>query len=298
MNILVAENRNNCLKSIIVDLRSKFPNPSIITVNSDNYYEVLKILETKPILTKGWLVMLHPKLSVQQMAHIMDMGNLNVIHISNPHKAKELHESLVENGVECRYFDNTQATKEDLVAYVESNLNITYEDAVYLVNRHIGNRDKANVSKVIHSVTILSTLDKVTKKEIQNYTTRFNSVGVPQLVERILGLPNPRNTKQLVEVIYKYKYGFGHLLKYIKKEINLYISLFDLIRTGDLDLTNYQTFEFTDKELKRLAPYKIKKIIESYSYLSYDKLYLIKLKIDSIQNKRSSIYELIMMIGG
>lgn len=298
MNILVAENRNNCLKSIISDVKNKFPNPSIITVNSDNYYEVLKLLETRPILTKGWLVMLNPRLSVQQIAHIMDMDNLNVIHIPNPHKAKELHEKLLEHGVECRYFDNTQATKEDLINYVLDNLNIADEDAIYLVNRHIGNREKANVSKVIHSVTVLSTLDKVTRKDIQNYTTRFNTVGVPQVVERILGLPNTRSTKQLVEVVHRYRFGFSHLLKYIRKEIDLYIKLFELIRVGDLDLTNYQTFEFDDKELKKLAPYKVKRIIDSYAYLSYDKLYLIKLKVDSIDSRRSSIYELIMMIGG
>ena len=293
MNILVVENKNSCIKSIIGDLRSRFPNPSILTVDSRNFFESKNILETPPVLTKKWLVFLNPRLSIKQMAHIMEGDNLNVIHLSRVNKGEELYEQLLNEGVNIQYFDNTKASKEDLIDYVLDNLNINSVDAKYLCGRHI-----YNMKKIIESVSILKYFDNVTRKEIKNYTDRFNKVGVPQLVENLLGLPNCKSKNQVVEVIYRYRYGFDHLLKYVKAELECYIEVFDLIRCGDLSLENFQTYEFTNKSLKKLSRYKIKNIIESFQYLSYDKLYLMKVKVEQIAPNKSSLYELIMLLGG
>lgn len=293
MNILVVENKNSCIKSIVGDLRSRFPNPSILTVDSRNFFESKNILETPPVLTKKWLVFLNPRLSIKQMAHIMEGDNLNVIHLSSVNKGEELYEQLLNEGVNIQYFDNTKASKEDLIDYVLDNLNINSVDAKYLCGRHM-----YNMKKIIESVSILKYFDNVTRKEIKNYTDRFNKVGVPQLVENLLGLPNCKSKKQVVEVIYRYRYGFDHLLKYVKAELECYIEVFDLIRCGDLSLENFQTYEFTNKSLKKLSRYKIKNIIESFQYLSYDKLYLMKVKVEQIAPNKSSLYELIMLLGG
>lgn len=293
MNILVVENKNSCIESIIADLRRKFPNPSILTVDSRNFYDSAKILESPPILTKNWLVFISPKLGIKQIAHIMEGGNLNVIHLNNIGQAKELRESLIEEGIDFSFYDNTRASKDKLIAYVMENLNIKDADAKYLCGRHM-----YNMKKIIESVSILKYFDNVTRKEIREYTERFNKVGVPQLVENLLGLPDCKSRKQVVDVIHRYRYGFDHLLTYIKKEINVYVEVFDLIMTGELTMENFQTFEFTTKNLKKLSSYKIKRIIEAYQYLSYDKLYLMKIKVEQIPPNKSSIYELIMLLGG
>lgn len=293
MNILVVENKSSCIKSIVGDLRSRFPNPSILTVDSRNFFDSKNILETPPVLTKKWLVFLNPRLSIKQMAHVMEGDNLNVIHLSNVGKGKELYEELLNEGVEISYCDNTKASKEDLIDYVLDNLNINAVDAKYLCGRHM-----YNMKKIIESVNILRYFDNVTKKEIRNYTERFNRIGIPQLVETLLGVPGCKSPKQVIEVIHRYRYGFDHLLTYVKNEIETYIETFDLIRCGDLSLENFQTYEFTSKNLKKVSRYKIKNIIESFQYLSYDKLYLMKVKVEQIAPNKSSLYELIMLLGG
>ena len=83
-----------------------YPNSSKINVNKNNYFECLKILDSPPVLTKKWLVVISPRLSSKQIASIMERDNNNVVPLSSKIKWQELGEELKELGVQYKLLDN------------------------------------------------------------------------------------------------------------------------------------------------------------------------------------------------
>lgn len=291
MNIVILEDSNYCIEPFISQF-SKFPNSSKITINSSNYFESVQLLKTPPVLTKDWLVLVSPRLSVNQMKSVFGLGNLNIVAVSTKGKFEEIVQEFKDEGIKFRTYNNLQPPKDKVLDYVMKELQISYELACYICNRH-----KFYLPKVMESVAILETLEEINKKSIQSYTVRYNSVWLTSITDKLLGIEKTKN-KKIVECIYRYRYGFDFLLKSIKKDLDIYEYAFSEISMGYLSLENYRDFESEYKGFKNLSNFRKLKIVESFEHLSYSKLYFIKLKVEAIESNPNCIYRLIELLGG
>ncbi|GAA0101598.1 hypothetical protein UT300012_23130 [Paraclostridium bifermentans] len=292
MNLLLLENPNYCIKPFLAQVTG-YPNSSRININNNNYFECLKIIETPPVLTKKWLVIISPRLSGKQIANLMERDNNNVVPLITKGKWQELAEELKDLGVNFKLLDNLNPNKDDIIEYVTKHLPITYEDAKYLAGRH-----RYYLPKVMESVDLLTGLDIVTREKIREYTDRFNSVWISSITENILGVDTKISKKRLVALIYDFRYGFDYVLTSIKNDLDMYMYIYSEMIDGNLTLENYIDFESDNKKFKNLPNFRKLKIIESFDVVSYDKLFYVKTKVESISNKPNNIYKLIKLIGG
>ena len=291
MNLLLAENPNYTIEPFMERLNT-VPNSSRMTINPRNYFECIQLLKNQPVLTKKWLCDINPRLSISQMKSILEKDNLNIIRVENKAKFEELSQTLLEEGVKFKTFNNLQPPKEKIIEYVHKSLNLDYETSKYLCNRH-----KFYLPKVMESVSILENVENVDKKAIQNYTVRYNSVYLSSITDKLLGLEKVSN-KKIIECIHRFRYGFDFILKSIKKDLEIYEYVFTEISFGSLTLENYLDFHGEHKGYNALPDFRKLKIIQAYEKLSYDKLYFIKLKVEEIDSNSSNIYKLIRLLGG
>lgn len=292
MNLVLLESPSHCIEPFLSKVKG-YPNSSKLNVNKNNYFECLKILESPPVLTKKWLVIISPRLSSKQIASIMERDNNNVVSLSSKLKWQEMCEELKEHGIPYKLLDNLNPPKEVILDYIQRELKVDLELAKY-----IGGRHRYHLPKVMESVTLLSDLDVITKKAIREYTTRFKNVWISSITENILGIDTKTSKKRLVELLYDFRFGFDYVLSTIKSELDLYDYVYSQIINGELTLENYLDYTSYNKKYNDLPDFKKLRLIESFDVVSYDKLFYIKTKVESIEGKSSNIYKLIKLIGG
>lgn len=292
MNLLLLESPTHCIEPFLSKVKG-YPNSSKININKNNYFECLKILDNPPVLTKKWLVVISPRLSSKQIASIMERDNNNVVPLSSKIKWQELGEELKELGIPYKLLDNLNPPKDVILAYIQKELNVDLDMAKY-----IGGRHRYHLPKVMETVTILSDLETITKKDVREYTTRFKNIWISSITENILGIDTKTSKKRLVELIYDFRYGFDYVLSTVKSELELYEYVYSRMIEGVLTLENYLDYESYNKKYNDLPDFRKLKLIESFDVVSYDKLYYVKTKVESIEGKTSNIYKLIKLIGG
>lgn len=292
MNLLLLESPTHCIEPFLSKVKG-YPNSSKININKNNYFECLKILDNPPVLTKKWLVVISPRLSSKQIASIMERDNNNVVPLSSKIKWQELGEELKELGIPYKLLDNLNPPKDVILAYIQKELNVDLDMAKY-----IGGRHRYHLPKVMETVTILSDLETITKKDVREYTTRFKNIWISSITENILGIDTKTSKKRLVELIYDFRYGFDYVLSTVKSELELYEYVYSRMIEGVLTLENYLDYESYNKKYNDLPDFRKLKLIESFDIVSYDKLYYVKTKVESIEGKTSNIYKLIKLIGG
>lgn len=292
MNLLLLESPTHCIEPFLSKVKG-YPNSSKININKNNYFECLKILDNPPVLTKKWLVVISPRLSSKQIASIMERDNNNVVPLSSKIKWQELGEELKELGIPYKLLDNLNPPKDVILDYIQKELNVDLDMAKY-----IGGRHRYHLPKVMETVTILSDLETITKKDVREYTTRFKNIWISSITENILGIDTKTSKKRLVELIYDFRYGFDYVLSTVKSELELYEYVYSRMIEGVLTLENYLDYESYNKKYNDLPDFRKLKLIESFDVVSYDKLYYVKTKVESIEGKTSNIYKLIKLIGG
>lgn len=294
MNIILLEDNRFPIDSFLQKVYERYPRSSILHVNNRNFSDVLPILNDKPLLTRNWCLIISDKLNGNQYSKLMKGDNLNIIHLSNKNKFPEMKNLIFELGFKATYVNNLQPDKEKIIDYVKDSLNIEYSEAKYICGRH-----RYHIPTIVNTISVLSTFDVVDRKTIKNYTTRFGTISLYSLTDKILGLDNKITKQQMVKLIHSYRYGFSFILSFLVKELEKFLCVYDYMERGLIGLDNYLDFEpdMEDKVFKTISEFQLKKIINAYSVLSFDKLYFIYLHVKKIKPKQSNIYKLIL-IGG
>lgn len=279
MNYILIEPKDVPIGSLKSKILSTVPQSSVMNINRGNAFESLKTLRLPPLLTDNWLVFINDRVSYDNIKNIFSITeNNNIVHFEVTSKAEEVVNKLIEDGVGVKVINNNKLDKDEVEEYVSSSLDLSIEDTKYLCRRV-----RYNVKKIVESVNILSLLDAVERKDIKQYTNRSSKASVSDIVDKLLGYPNKRGTKGLVDLIYDYRFGFSYLKEYILKEINDIMMTYSAISSGELWLDNYQDFK-GDAKMKSISKYRLAKYIEMYRVVSIDKLYLTKLKIEALRN--------------
>lgn len=288
MNILVLDN-NKSLEPYIVKFKD-IPTSSRIFVSPRNYNKVISKLDSRPVLTQYWLVIISSRLSISQMTHILSLKqNINIIETATKTSFQTLREELLNQDIDFKVLDNTKVDKSDAIRYVIKNLNIEIEDRKYLCKRH-----GFYFPRIVESVKILSGFDKIDRKLIRKYT-ESKIIYISQITEVLLGVGNVSKS-EAVDCVYEFRYGFKYLLRTISDDLDLYIFIFNEVSSGFLSLMNVREYECDNSAFKAASIYKREKIINAFRNVSFDKLLYIKTRVDLIEPKSSNIYKLITLI--
>lgn len=272
------------------DKLKTFPRTSTLKLNKSNLKEVMDTIETPPLFTPVWLVIVSTKLTEKQLKTLVSKDNIFVLINCNSKKSYEdLREQLISCGVKYSLVDNSTATKLELIAYCKRELGIDDETAKYLCKRQ-----NYILNKVVNCVLTLSVFDIVDKKVIKEYTTRMQSTSLLDLVDYILGVAKRKKYKALVSLVYDYRYGFNYLLEFTKGELKNRLEVYDLIGSGELTLDNYKTYLMENK--LKYNSYFVFRVLEDYKHISYDKLYLLYNAVCKIPQDRSSIYKYLRLL--
>ena len=295
MNIILLENEKIDIGSMMRKLYDKFPPSSRLTITKNNFSDTIISAGTRPFLTKNWLVTLSPRLSITQIEKVMKIDNVNILLLSDKSKLDKLKDELIPLNLNIKIVDNLNPSKEEILSYVVETLDLNYKDALYLCNRH-----KMYLPAIINSVQILSTLDIVDKYAIQEYTRRNIGISLSTIVDNMLGLADNKK-KQIVELIYDYRYGLDYLLKYIVDDLRKYKLVFRLVEEGELSLENYDTYTMdkvnTDYKLfKSISDRKKYHIISAYGKVSQSLLYFVEASVLEIRPRLDEIYKLIILL--
>ena len=297
MNIILLENENLKMFSVMGKLLKKFPQSSQITINKFNYYQAIETIAFRPILTESWLVRVSDRLQITQMEKILKhKENVNVITVRDSLKLETLKEKFISQGIPFKVVENKKISQQDLIIYVCESLPISYKDAVYLCKRH-----NMYAPMIVNSVNSLLLFDKVNRDIIKKYTKRYDSVNLTEIVDSMLGVSTRKKSK-IIEKIYEFRYGLEFLLDFIINELNNYELVFRLIESGELNLDNYRDIKAeanSKKELKKLSSisdYRLYNMIESFSSVSIELLYLTKTSVELIKPRRDEIYKLILLL--
>lgn len=283
--------------SVMGKLLKKFPQSSQITINKFNYYQAIETIAFRPILTESWLVRVSDRLQITQMEKILKhKENVNVITVRDSLKLETLKEKFISQGIPFKVVENKKISQQDLIVYVCESLPISYKDAVYLCKRH-----NMYAPMIVNSVNSLLLFDKVNRDIIKKYTKRYDSVNLTEIVDSMLGVSTHKKSK-IIEKIYEFRYGLEFLLDFIVNELNNYELVFRLIESGELNLDNYRDIKAeanSKKELKKLSSisdYRLYNMIESFSSVSIELLYLTKTSVELIKPRRDEIYKLILLL--
>lgn len=283
--------------SVMGKLLKKFPQSSQITINKFNYYQAIETIAFRPILTESWLVRVSDRLQITQMEKILKhKENVNVITVRDSLKLETLKEKFISQGIPFKVVENKKISQQDLIVYVCESLPISYKDAVYLCKRH-----NMYAPMIVNSVNSLLLFDKVNRDIIKKYTKRYDSVNLTEIVDSMLGVSTRKKSK-IIEKIYEFRYGLEFLLDFIVNELANYELVFKLIESGMLNLDNYRDIKAeanSKKELKKLSSisdYRLYNMIESFSSVSIELLYLTKTSVELIKPRRDEIYKLILLL--
>lgn len=295
MNIILLENEKIDIGSMMRKLYDKFPPSSRISINKNNFSEVILSVKDRPILTKNWLVTISPRLTTKQIQKVMEIENVNVILLSDKTKLDKLKDELIPLNLNIKIVDNLNPSKDEILEYVMETLDISLADAKYLCNRH-----RMYLPSIMNSVQTLASLDIVDKYAIQEYTRKRLGVNLSTITDNLLGL-EPNKKKQVIELIYDYRFGLDYLLKYILEDLRKYKLVFRLVEEGELTLENYDTYSLPDidkdvKLFKKISDRRKYNMVKSYSKVSKSVLYFVEVSVSQIKPRLDEIYKLMILL--
>lgn len=286
----MVEKKDNIINLFRDKLYDQFPRSSRLNLNSKTVDEIKPYLNSRPILTSNWLVEINYRVSIKSIKDILQLQNINLITVYSNEDMEYKRDELSTNGFKFTIFDNSKIAKEDLIEHISKSLDIDSDLAKYIYNR-----SKGYVKDIAIAISVLSTLPNIDRKIIREYTYGRSSLGLFSVIDSLLGV-SKFPIKSVVKVIYDYRYGFDFLLKFIIKQLEDYLVVYNYIEGGQLNLDNYKEFNPDDTAYKKISSYVVLKVIKLYSRVSKALLYFLLNKIKSINPSPYCIYELLMLL--
>lgn len=286
----MVEKKDNIINLFRDKLYEQYPRSSRLNLNSKTIDSIKPYLHSRPILTSNWLVEINYRLNVKTIKDILQLNNINLITVYSTEDMESKRDELATNGFKFTIFDNSKIDKQDLIDYISKELDINNDLAKFIYNR-----SKGYVKDIAIAVSIISTLPSIDKKVIREYTYGRSPVGLFAVVDSLLGI-SEFPMKKIVQVVYDYRYGFEFLLKFISKQLEDYLVIYNYIESGQLNLDNYREFNPDDSAYKKISSYVVLRVIKLYSKVSKTLLYFLLNKIESINPSVYNIYELLMLL--
>lgn len=292
MFILLLESPDNFINSVTAQLQKKFPKSCQGFINESVRYDSLARYKVKPLLAGGWLLHCNSNLSVSYLKHLQKMPttNLYLFTVESKRVFNELKLKFDSLEIDCRMIDNSVIPKAAVLNYIMEHINISYKDANYLYKRHGG-----YLRDIMASMQVLQELPVVSRVDIRKYTVPSSRVRLYDIMTYLVNPNSSVSYGSIITLVYQYQYGLDYLLTYLKEQLNLYICVFSFINDGVINITNYKDVrgELHNKQIEQLSDLQLKKIIESFDYLSFDKLYIMYQYVAGLTPDRVGLLKLI-----
>lgn len=274
------------------------PPSSKLSLVDDTFDIVFEALKTKPLLTSTWTVSISPYMERSKIVRLLnEYGNSNnifIIKCTNKGKFTDIENTLIENKINYSLIDNSIVDKSYLVDFIKRNINYVDEDIPMMICKRV----RYNVQKVINAVDILSTLDVVNKDTVKRFVDTASSSGFFDITLSLLGLSVKSSKSKVLNLMYQYRYGYKYIFRSVKKDLNDFRIIYNYILDGELSMDNMLDFQPKgDSNFKKISKYKKRVIIESFQFLSLEKLYIIQSLVENIPETWRDYYNLVNLVG-
>ena len=282
MVIVLMEDSVYSIDSFLKKIYSRFPVTSVLNVDKRNLNESLSKMETQPLLTDGWAIIVNKRVSISQSIKFCNSDSNLVVLWINPKDKMEVELKLNENKIKYRVLDNLNVSKDALITYTCNELNLDTKEAKTLCNRC-----NNYLPYVLESVTLLKSLGRdVKRKDILKYIEKKNQINAHSLFLYFIGYKY-YDSSQVSTYLYDFRYAFSYikesLLKYLEDAIEIYL----LMEQGFLGADNFKSYDFGRSMV--FSEYSMKSLIlDVHSSVNLEKLIFTKIKIE-----KSSLHDLL-----
>lgn len=244
MIIVLLESPSNIILPFLDELKSKYPKSSQAVVSPrDSLADLIPKFSKPPLFTAGWLIECSVAVRAGTIKKLDELGNNYVVVrvTSNAEKERALHALA---GLDITFIDNYNLSKEELLAWISSELKCTDDVAKAIYNRVSG-----KLNSIVAAVGILSILDEVKKSDVAKYVRAVNSTSIKDIVPFILGCARRSvHYSDVLDVIQQYQYGVSWLVKYLITQLDVYLAIWEYACLGILTLQNVDEFVATNKD--------------------------------------------------
>lgn len=293
MIIVLLEKSDNLINPFMDKLFQKIPRSCRAVINKKTAHDKIRSYKQPPLLAAGWLLIVSTEITNTQINLVNTMSEQNyiVFNCNTKKSFNELQERFIDLGVKYSIVDNYVVSKDQIVKFIINNLQVSEEDAKYLARRQ-----NYYIRSVVSSVNILKTLPKVDRDAIKKYTSKQDSIPIYEIFNYIFKLDECKlDYSAAIKLVYQYRYGFSHILNYLKDTCDLYLYIFELMVEGQLTLQNYKDFrnDTTDKKIKNITEYQLSKIVTHFEVISVEYLFFVRQTVDGIEDDIAGIPDFI-----
>lgn len=270
MILVVAEDPNNAITDFMQSVRALFPVSSTFRVHKDNITSALDVVKGPPMLSPNWLTIINIKrLSDSQLIKLLSYEeNVNIIHTSMSSEFDDIKLRLSSLDISYQYVDNLHPSKKVIIDYIVSEL-----DTSEALAKFIAKRCGYYIPRIYEHVSLLASSGiDITKENIRKYTNNYGTASIITLVEHVIGYDTAPQ-KAILSLLNNYRYSVKYLFQTLKTELDNILIGYDYILTGQLSYNNYTDFKVDNLSL---SEYKLRKILNYFSCISYERVYFIK----------------------
>lgn len=295
MIILLWEDANNCINSIVGSLSSKFPKDAQFYLSKRPEAAEIEKLTKPPFVFAGWLIYANAKTSVKILQQLDESRSKNIIllRVNNQRDFKDTEQRIAM--LNYQSFDNHALEKTTILTWIQQELVCSEAIAKYIYNRTGG-----YLKNLIFAVQTLKRSNKeIDRKLIRSLVEKSQNASMMDIAEYLIGIENSyTDIKDIYSTLYKFRYAESWLLETLKKELSNYIKVYQLVSDCTLDISNYLTNSelLQDKQVRDLPKWKLKRIILNYGKASLERIILTTAMLNSFGSSNFDLIKLLQLV--
>lgn len=302
MIFIIVEAENNLINSVIPRFTQKFDQNCIKKLHNKVKLDDLQEYKKPPLLELGWFLIYggRDEKIIKFLCSIEE--NITVLQAYNNAHKEFLENILLSLEHEYKVINNLEISREEKINYVLTNLNVTSNLAVYIVNR-----TRANVKEIVKAVETLRHVQYVDKQIVRSLVPKVKQYSVNDLYLYLIGecskqkFGKSMTSSDAVQIVYDYRYGFEFLNGFLVDKIQTDLKIYKLIETSGLSLSNYKSFRNnktlnSDKMITAMSEYQLYKVIDRHRRVSSEYLYFLLVSLKRMENNFLGLMSLISLI--
>lgn len=268
MNYVVLEDERAPL--FTNDIIKNVPNSSIVRITNKTLNTHLKVLDSKPLLSKQWLVFVEQNVSQNLIKNVLNKSACINIFYSTTDKYRLLQDYILTSGYKCSVVNMLNPSDEWVVRYICRTLHVEEDIALKIYKK-----SNKYLPYVEEGITILSlTGKKINDTVIQKYLPVRYSCNPSRLFLHYIGVKVSK-LSDIVDYLYAFKFGYKSIKDKMIKMFEETITVYKLIAGNQLSIDNCEDFAKNHKEYK-MSSYQLRRVVtQIYPSVSYEYLILL-----------------------
>lgn len=259
MNLLLLQN-DLCINDITKTLANQFPMSSVKKIFHGEFPN------KPPPLTGKWVLFIYLdyKSVVKQLQEAKKCISIAHCIFISQDSSGTVQRLLVEAGFAFKVVNNLTVSSEDLLKYIQKNLNISESLAKRVLSR--SNKYEPFVVKNVSILSVLEPCD-LSISNIDKYLLESNEISFQYLYWFIM--TKEGEYKKVLSLVYRYKDNIHVLCNFLEKRISKEIFLFQEILNGNISKENYIMYA----EKNNFPYYMLQKTLKLFDMITLEELY-------------------------